>query len=48
MKSAYLKRLCIPVCNLLHRRHLVESIGQGLKLLDAVGESNGEFLGKEL
>lgn len=46
--DAYLERLCIPIRHFPDRRHLVEPVGQGLELLDAVGKPYGELLGEEL
>jgi hypothetical protein len=48
LRDPYLERLRVPVLHLLHRRHLVKAIRQGLELLDAVGEADRELLGKEL
>jgi len=44
----YLKRLGVPVLDLLYRGHVVEAVGQVLELLDAVGQANGQLLGEEL
>lgn len=34
--------------NFLHGRHLAETIGKGLELLDPVGQPYGELFGEEL
>ena len=46
--TAYLERLRVPIEDFLHRRHVIEAVGQVLELLDAVGETYGELLGEEL
>ena len=45
---AYLERLRVPFRHLFDRGHFVEAIGEFFELLDAVGEADGEFFGKEL
>lgn len=39
--SAYLKRLGVPVLDLDHRGHLIETIRELVKLLHTVGQANG-------
>jgi len=44
---AYLKRLCIPIGDLLNGWHLAQAIRQGLELLDAMSQTDGQLLGQE-
>ena len=45
---AHLERLGVPSLHLLDRRHLVKTIWKVVKLLNTVGETDGELLSKEL
>lgn len=42
--GTYLERLCIPLLDLLDAGHLVEVVRQLVELLDAVRESDRQFL----
>lgn len=46
--QTYLEGLGIPVLDLLHRGHIVEPVGQGFQLLDAMRQADGQLLGKKL
>jgi hypothetical protein len=46
--ESYLKRLSIPVLDLLNGGHFAESIGEFSKVLNTMCETNGEFFREEL